>query len=208
MKTHNANCIKHWLWKKSGIWENNINSHKYYIFIWEKLNYTFSCFEMKHFDLWARPKAFEERFCFKLYLTKVLWYFMEAVIWIFIISRRQKLLPPGLWHSCFFFFSSISNSKCWKIPTAGQLSGGLCVIVLLLPAERNLCSARNDVLMLSLYLVTGSVCIYWKMHLLSLCFSFHLRRGKTNWTEDSFLHNFPGWVCGGKISDLLFNFQF
>lgn len=148
----------------------------------EKINCTlyFCCFELKRFELWTRPKMAEEQFCFKLYFTKVLWHFMQAVIWIFIISHRQNFSHQVCGIAAFSFSHPISNSKCWKSPSAGQLSGGLCVIVLLLPAERNLCSTRNDVLMLSLYLVTGSVCIYWKMNLLSLCFSFLLRSGKNN----------------------------
>lgn len=94
--------------KRQEFEKKNISSHKYYIFIWEKLNYTFSCFEMKHFDLWARPKAFEERFCFKLYLTKVLWYFMEAVIWIFIISCRQNF-SHQVYGIAAFSFSHLSQ---------------------------------------------------------------------------------------------------
>lgn len=94
LQDEDRECKLHWTLalEKRGIWEKNNDFLKYCILIREKLYCTFNfCwFELQHFDLWTRPKTVEEWFCYKLSLTKVLWYFMEAVIWIFINSRRQN----------------------------------------------------------------------------------------------------------------------
>lgn len=87
-------CKLHWMLalEKRGIWEEKYYLLKYFLLNRKKINLTFNfcCFVLKYFELWTRPKMAEEQFCFKLCLTKVLWHFMQAVIWIFIISHRQN----------------------------------------------------------------------------------------------------------------------